>query len=85
MCFGNSFITYSRLKVDQVNYFQEIFTSIQDCRKIVLSLCSIENDVDFFSECGYSKNDIDRLNVEYKKILLEENEFYLDYIRNKEE
>ena len=34
---------------------------------------------------GFNKNDINRLNLEFKNILLEEHEEYLDYIKNEEE
>ena len=36
-------------------------------------------------EIGFSKNDIDFLNLEFKNILLEEFEEYLSYIKNEEE
>ena len=42
----------------------------------------IKNNVDLLSECGYLKNDIKRLNLEFKKILMEQNEDYLDFIKD---
>ena len=49
--------------MDNINYFKELFESIPDYRKLVL---------------GFSKSDINRLNLEFKNILLEEHEDYLD-------
>ena len=45
----------------------------------------IKNDVNFFYECGSLKGDIKFLYKEFKKILLELNEEYLDHIKNQEE
>ena len=67
------------------NYFKDIFESIQDYKKIVLLIFLIQNDKNLLNEIGFSKNDINRLNIEFKNILLEQNEEYLDYIRNEEE
>ena len=67
------------------NYFKDIFESIQDYKKIVLLIILIQNDKNLLNEVGFSKNDINRLNIEFKNILLEQNEKYLDYIRNEEE
>ena len=39
----------------------------------------IKNDVDFSTECGYLKNDIHRLRLEFKNISMEQYENYLDY------
>ena len=67
------------------NYFKDIFKSIPDYRKIVLLLYLIQNDKNLLNEIGFSKNDINGLNLEFKNILLEEYEDYLDYIKNQEE
>ena len=67
------------------NYFKDIFKSIQDYKKIVLLIFLIQNAKNLLNEIGFSKNDINRLNIEFKNILLEQNEEYLDYIRNEEE
>ena len=45
----------------------------------------IKNDVDLLNECKFLKNDIFRLTLELKKILMEQNEEYLDYINNEKE
>ena len=67
------------------NYFKDIFESIHDYKKIVFLIFLIQNDKNLLNEIGFSKNDINRLNIEFKNILLEQNEEYLDYIRNEEE
>ena len=66
-------------------YFKDIFESIPDYRKIVLSIILIQNEKNSLNEIGFSKNDINRLNLEFKNILLEEFEDYLSYIKNEEE
>ena len=67
------------------NYFKDIFESIHDYRKIVLLIFLIKNDEDLLTECGFLKDDIIRLNLAFKNILMEQNEKYLDYIKNEEE
>ena len=67
------------------NYFKDIYESIPDYRKIVLLIYLIQNDKNLLNEIGFSKNDINNLNLEFKNILLEEYEDYLDYIKNQEE
>ena len=46
---------------------------------------SIKNDVNFLSECGLLKGDINFLYKELKNILLELNEENLEHIKNQEE
>ena len=46
---------------------------------------SIKNDVDFLFECGFLEGDINFLYKEFKNILLELNEEYLDHIKYQEE
>ena len=67
------------------NFFKDIFKSIPDCRKIVLLIFLIQNDKNLLNEIGFSKADINILNLDFKNILLEEYEDYLDYIKNQEE
>ena len=67
------------------NYFKDIFESITEYRKIVLLMFLIKNDDDLLTECGLLKDDINHLNLEFKNILMEQNEEYLDYIKNEEE
>ena len=40
---------------------------------------SIENDDDLLTECGFLKNDNNLPCLEFKNILMEENEKYLDF------
>ena len=67
------------------NYFKDILKSIPDYRKIVLLIFLIQNDKNLLNEIGISKADINSLNLEFKNILSEEYEDYLDYIKNQEE
>ena len=67
------------------NYFKDIFESIHDYRKTVLLIFLIQNDKNLLKEIGFSKNDTNLLNLEFKNILLEEFENYLDYIKDQEE
>ena len=67
------------------NYFKELFESIQDYRKIALLIFLIQNDKNLLKEIGFSQHNINLLNLEFKNILLEEFENYLDYIKNEEE
>ena len=71
--------------MDNINYFKELFESIPDYKKIVLLMFLIKNDVNFLYECGFLEGDINFLYKEYKNILLELNEDYLDHIKNQKE
>ena len=62
-----------------------MFESKPDSRKIVLLIFLIKNDSDLLIEYGFLKNDINRLSLEIKNILIELNEEYFDYIKNEEE
>ena len=67
------------------NYFKEIFESITDYRKIILLIFLIQNDKSLLKEIGFSKADINLLNLEFKNILIEEFENSLDHIKDQEE
>ena len=67
------------------NYFKDNFESIPDYRKIVLLVFLIQNDKNLLKEIEFSKNDINLISLEFKNILLEGYEEYLDYIKNEEE
>ena len=67
------------------NYFIDMFESIPDYRKIVLLIFLIQNDKNLLNEIGFSQRDINLLNLEFKNILMEGFEDYLDYINNEEE
>ena len=71
--------------MNNVNYFRDRFESITDYKKIVLLIFLIQDDKNLLKEIGFSKNDINLLNLEFKNILLEEFENYLDYIKDQEE
>ena len=65
--------------MDHVFYFKVLFESFPDYSKVVVLLMSlIRNDVELLQECGYLKDDINRLCLEFKNILMEQNEEYLD-------
>ena len=67
--------------MNHVNYFKDLFETIPDSRKVVLWKFLIKNDVDLLNECGFLKDDIRRLCVEYENILKEQNEEKLDCIK----
>ena len=71
--------------MDNSNYFKDIFESIHDYKKIVLLIFLIQNDKNLLKEIGFSKNDINLLNLEFKNILIEQNEEYYTYVKNQEE
>ena len=71
--------------MNNVNYFKDLFESMPDYKKIVLLMFLIKKDVNFLYECGFLKGDINFLYKEFKNILLEVNEDYLDHIKNQEE
>ena len=66
-------------------YFKDLFQSIPDYRKIVLSKFLNKKDPDLLKECGFSKNGMSRVNEEFKIILMAEIEECLDHIENREE
>ena len=51
------------------SYFKDIFKSIPDYKKIVLLIYFIQNDENLLKEIGFSENDINNLNSEFKNIL----------------
>ena len=67
------------------NYFRDLIESIEHYRKIVILIFLIKNDKNLLREVVFSECDINRLNLEFKNILLELNEDYLDHIKNQEE
>ena len=71
--------------MDNSDYFRNLFESIHDYKKIVLLIFLIQDEKILLKEIGFSKNDINLLNLEFKNILLEEFENYLSYIKNEEE
>ena len=71
--------------MDNSKYFKDIFESIHDYRKIVLVIYLNQNDKNLLQEIGFSKNDISRLSIAFKNIIIEEFDEYLSYIKNQEE
>ena len=71
--------------MNNTNYFTDLFESILDYRKIYLLLFLIKNDKDLLREVGFSERDINRLNLEFKNILIDQHEKHLDCIKNEEE
>ena len=71
--------------MDRVNYFKDLLESIPDYRKIVLLLFLIINDADSLKEWGFLKNDINRLDKEFKNVLMQQNEEHFDHIKHQEE
>ena len=68
-----------------MKYFNDLLKSIPALKKIVLLMFSIKNDIDFLREYGFINGDFNRLCLEFKKILIEQKEEYLEYIKNEEE
>ena len=71
--------------MNYVNYFKDLFESIDDYRKKVLLIFLIKNDNYILKEVGFIENDINRLSLEFRMVLIEQHEEYLDYVKNEEE
>ena len=71
--------------MENINYFEDMFDSIPDYRKIVVLIFSIQNDKNLIKEIGLSKNDIILLKLEFENISKERYEEYLEYVKNIEE
>ena len=59
-------------------YFKKLFESVPDFRKIVLLMFVIQNDENLLHEIGFSERDINRINLEFKNILIGQHKEYLD-------
>ena len=55
-------------------YFKDLVESIPDYRKIVLLVFLFQNDKDFLLEIGFSERDINGLNLDFKNIIIEQDE-----------
>ena len=55
LCCSNITITHSVYKMDNINYFKDLFESISDCKKILPLLFLIKNDNDIIQESGFLK------------------------------
>ena len=71
--------------MEDSKYFKDLLESIQDYKKIILLIFLIQNDKNLLEETAFKKNDIDRLNLEFKNILIEQHEKYLYHVKNIEE
>ena len=78
MSFSSFTITHSVYKMDNVKKFKDLFESIPNCRNVVSLMFFIKNENIFKTEYGFLRNDVNRLCKEFKNILLEQNEEYLD-------
>ena len=85
MCFSKITITHSVFYMKYEKNFKDLFESKPDCRKIVLVIFLIQNGKDELREVGFSECDVNRLNLKFKNILLEEHEKQLEYVKNLEE
>ena len=68
--------------MDNSEYFKDIIESIHDYKIIVMLLFLIQNDKNLLKEVGFSKKN-NQLSVEFKKILFEEFDDYLSYIKKR--
>ena len=50
-------------------------------KTVVLLIFLIQNDKNLLKEIGFSRNDFNLLNLEFKNVLLEEFEDYLSYTK----
>ena len=71
--------------MDKISYFKDMFESIEDYRKFVILVLLIQNDKNLLREIGFSERDINRLLLQFKDILLEQHEYYMNYVKNEEE
>ena len=55
--------------MDHVNFSKDLVESIPDYRKHVILMFLIKTDFDLITECGFLKNDIIRLRLDFKKII----------------
>ena len=71
--------------MDISNFSKKLFLSILDYGKVVFLITLNKDDKNLFCEFGFSARGVNRLNLEFKNILIEQHEEYLDYIKNEEE
>ena len=70
--------------MNHLNFFKDMFVSIQDFSKILLIMFFFKNEGDLLHESVYLKKDNNRLRLQNKKVSMEQNDDYLDYIKNQE-
>ena len=64
------------------NLLEDMLESIPDYLKKVISIFLLQNIRKLLLEVGFNEHDINRLNLEFKNILIEQYEDYLDYVKN---
>ena len=85
LCFSKITKTHCLCKMDDINCFEDLFESTPGYKKLVLIMFSIKKDVDISQEDGYLKNDNDCLRLEFRSVVMQQNEDYLDFIKNEGE
>ena len=70
--------------MNYVKYFKHLFESIPVYRNIVWLMFLLMNNVDNLQECGFLKDDNNRLCLEFFIISIEQFEEELNYIKNEE-
>ena len=71
--------------MDNSTYFEDIIESITDYEKIELLMFLIQNEKNLLLEIGLSERDVNRLNLEFKTVSIEQLEECLEYVKNQEE
>ena len=71
--------------MNNTNYFKDFFESIEGYRKILFLIVLFQNDKKILHEVGFSERDINSLNKEFKSILIEKHDEYLDNVKNEKE
>ena len=61
-----------------MNYFKGLFEFFPDYEKIVLLFFLVQNDKNLLKEIGFSEHDLNRLKLEFKNVLIEQYEDFLD-------
>ena len=85
MCSSKIMITHFVYCMKNDSYIRDLLESTFDYRKINLLVHLIKIARGLLHESGFVKRDIDYLCLEFKNILLDHNEEYLDYFKNEEE
>ena len=71
--------------MEDIKYFEDLFKSIPDYKKIVLLCFIIKQDINLLREFGMSENFINELYKQFKKIAENDIDEYNYHIKNLEE
>ena len=82
---NNHFIFSANKQKDYINCFKDFFKSIPDYGKVALLIFGTKGNDNLLVECEFLKFVNKRLYKEFKKLLNEENEDYIDYVKDQEE